>query len=110
METQWMPGPWAVEPETEGSGQWVCAPDGEYVATGYGRFNGDPSGKANAHLISAAPDLYAVAMEYEAWEADVILNADWTHDTPRLTQAQWDVLVRIQAKRNAALAKARGEA
>lgn len=46
---------------------------------------------------------------YEAWEADVILNADWSGETPRLTQEQWDRLVELQAARNAALLLARGE-
>jgi hypothetical protein len=50
---------------------------------------------------------------YEAWEADVILNADWSGDLPTLTQHQWDWLVDIQSKRNAALLPAaalKGEA
>lgn len=45
----------------------------------------------------------AVLREYEAWEADVIMNADWSEETPRLKRAQWDWLVDIQGKRNAAL-------
>lgn len=65
-------------------------------------------GSYGPHMFSAAPDLVELASEYEAWEADVILNADWTHDTPHLTQSQWDEFLRIQGKRNAALAKARG--
>ena len=40
---------------------------------------------------------------YEAWEADVILNADWSDALPKLTQEQWDRLIEIQTARNAAL-------
>lgn len=40
---------------------------------------------------------------HEAWEADIIFNADWTRDTPRLTQAQCDALPDVQGLRNAAL-------
>ncbi len=65
---------------------------------------------ANALLVSAAPDLLAVAKAYEAWEADVILNGDWSNATVRLTQAQHDALIEIQTLRNAALRKAGGEA
>lgn len=61
--------------------------------------------RANARLIAAAPDLYEVAKGYEAWEADVIENADWRAPTPKLTQAQFDRLLELQAMRNAALSK-----
>ncbi len=47
--------------------------------------------------------LEAVARAYEAWEADVILNGDWSRETVRLTQAHHDRLIEIQAMRNAAL-------
>lgn len=63
-----------------------------------------------ARLMAAAPDLLALALAYEAWEADVILHADWSASTPRLTQSQCDRLVEIQAMRNAAIAAAKGEA
>ena len=68
---------------------------------GRGHFDAEPKVRADI-----AADLLAVARAYEAWEADVILNADWSGDTPRLTQAQWDELVRVQGLRNAAIAKA----
>lgn len=63
-------------------------------------------GRANQRLIAAAPDLYEVAKGYEAWEADVIENADWRAPTPKLTQAQFDRLIELQTARNAALSKA----
>lgn len=52
----------------------------------------------------------AVCRAYEAWEADLILNADWSNELPRMTQAQYDRLLEIQAMRNAALRKAGGNA
>jgi len=65
---------------------------------------------ANANLIAAAPDLKAVALAYEQWEADVILDSKcWRYETPHITQALWDRFCEIQTMRNAALAKARGE-
>lgn len=50
----------------------------------------------------------SVARAYEAWEADLILNGDWSNELPRMTQAQYDRLLEIQAMRNAALRKAGG--
>lgn len=64
--------------------------------------------KANRSLIAAAPDLLAACRAWEAWEADIILNADWGNDTPRLTQEQWDRVIELQVMRNAAIAKAEG--
>lgn len=55
-------------------------------------------------------DLLAVARAYEAWEADLVLNADWSRSTPTMTQAQFDRMMEIQAMRNAAIAKAEEEA
>lgn len=40
---------------------------------------------------------------HEAWEADIVLNADWSAATPRLTQKQMDDLNEIQNLRNSAL-------
>jgi hypothetical protein len=66
--------------------------------------------EANARLIAAAPEGYQLALDYERWEADVILNADWSGETPRLRQDQWDRLIQLQEARNTFLAKARGDA
>ncbi len=66
--------------------------------------------KTDANLITAAPDLKAVALAYEQWEADVILNSKcWRYETPHITQALWDRFIEIQTMRNDALAKTRGE-
>jgi hypothetical protein len=92
-----------------------------------GKGDGLSAGYVGALMIRAADALSskvkeagepgAVAVKalraYEAWEADVILNADWSGDLPTLTQHQWDWLVDIQSKRNAALLPAaalKGEA
>jgi len=69
--------------------------------------------EANARLIAAAPDLAAVALAYQRWEADLVLADDaWPgmQATPTIPQRLWDRLLEIQAMRNAAVAKARGEA
>lgn len=63
----------------------------------------DESAKAILGILSIDNLAVDVLRSYEAWEADVILNADWSRETPRLTQSQWDWLVDIQGKRNAAM-------
>lgn len=45
-----------------------------------------------------------VLRDYEGWEGDIIMSADWQNETPRLTQSQWDKMMEIQAARNEALA------
>lgn len=44
---------------------------------------------------------------HEAWEASIILDADWSRPTPLLTQAQCDALPVVQELRNKALAHLR---
>ena len=61
-----------------------------------------------AAMFAAAADLRSVVEHYQLWEADLILNADWSSDTPRLTQRQMDWLHDIQVMRNRAIAKASG--
>lgn len=64
----------------------------------------------NARLVAAAPDLLAVALAYERWEADIIMDDRcWRGERPALTQGQFDRLLEIQAMRNAAKAKALGK-
>lgn len=64
---------------------------------------------ADARLIAASPDLFAVAKAYEAWEADVVFDGNWEDGLPKLTQPLFDRLLEIQAMRNAALAKVKGD-
>lgn len=106
--TRPLPAPWyAVQPE-HANGWWVVSTDdaGEETidASGDGGFN-----EEDARLISALPDLIAVAKAYEEWEADIILTGDWKAASPMvvgLTQDQLIRLIEIQEMRNAALTKA----
>jgi len=45
---------------------------------------------------------------HEAWEADLILNGDWSSGTCRLTQNQHDKLSDVQDLRNEAIKEAEG--
>lgn len=51
-------------------------------------------------------DLLAVCKAYEEWEAGVVFDADWSEDTPLITQELFDRLLEIQSKRNEAIQKA----
>ena len=93
MSEKWTPGPWAV--------------NGDKIETTYGTLRrrvaiiddgaGVESPEANAHLIAAAPDLYAALKElYDVLYAAIDGDRVWTMD---MQQAARD-----------ALAKARGEA
>ncbi|MDT8333031.1 hypothetical protein RQ831_18415 [Roseomonas gilardii] len=59
------------------------------------------------HLREVNAALVEALKAHEAWEGDIILNADWSGITPRLTQEQVDAVIAVQEKRNAALALAR---
>ena len=94
-------GAWAVRAFTES-----CATDGAY----WHKLAVTPQQKAlDAALVGyrdaiAAP-LVAALREYEAWEADLILEAAcWADGLPMLTQDLYDRAIAIQTKRNAALA------
>lgn len=73
-------------------------------------WDGSEEMEANAKLIAAAPDMYEILNLYEEWEADLILDSQaWQDNYPRFTKRLYDKWMEIQAKRNAVLAKARGE-
>ena len=94
---------WHVSVPTSGSGLKLgLFPDG--IRT--------DNSRADAYLIAAGPELLALAKAYEAWEADLILNNAWDNKDglPSLTPAQYAELLRLQAMRNAAIAKATGSA
>jgi hypothetical protein len=55
-------------------------------------------------LCEIAKRLQEVAKGYEAWEADIVLDGDWTMATPFLTSGQFDRMLELQRMRNAALA------
>lgn len=97
-EPGWTKGPWNFDGNCGG----YISEGGDRIARVYAH--------NDAHLVAAAPDLAAVAMAYEQWEADLILDHNaWNHELPYLTQGLWDRLLEIQAMRNAALSRARGE-
>jgi hypothetical protein len=60
------PGPWEAGPNPQGlySNDWVVRPAGEFPhgewIADVGGGTTDPVRRANAHLISAAPDMYKV--------------------------------------------------
>lgn len=62
--------------------------------------------RRETHLREVNAALVAALRAHEAWEGDIILNADWSVGTPRLTQEQIDAVIAVQEKRNAALAAA----
>lgn len=105
--SQHTPGPWRADDNGDGT---HCITSGRGRDVADTRSSSDE--KANASLLTAAPDLYALALAYETWEADLILcqeawDGGWA-DLPKLTEELWDRLLKIQAMRNAAVAKARG--
>jgi hypothetical protein len=104
------PGPWRVFTTTHGKVIGMGERTGEGIADcGFGVWRGgDAEAVANAHLMAAAPELLAVAAAYEEWEADLVMNGDWSNSTVRMTPAQHDRMMEIQAMRNAAIAKATG--
>ena len=111
------PGPWEmavdISPLFKGTIAFLEASPERYIAVVSYAADSVREHTANAHLIAAAPDLYALALAYEAWEADVIEHGYWDgigDGVFAVTQAQYDEMLRLQDKRNAALAKARGEA
>ena len=102
METKWTPGPWAayemqnlfqVHPAGVKPGYAERIADVVYWTRGHTGPKGNPlshTARANAHLIAAAPDLYAALKMAQLW-----LDVDGRFDMQAI---------------NAALAKARGEA
>lgn len=120
-EARFTPGPWLRDERTVYALQDVPAADRRHGwPDKENRFSTHPQGNgmvgaqpnellANAILISAAPDLEAVAAAYEQWEADLISADVWQNELPRFTQPLWERFLEIQAMRNAALKKARGE-
>lgn len=50
-----------------------------------------------------------VLSAYEAWEADLIINGDWSGEFVRMNHAQHERMLEIQGMRNAVLAKLAAE-
>ena len=99
METKWTPGPWALDGKTSptalfigGAFHRIASEDARtaFVPDWSGDDAEAAEAIANAHLIAAAPDLYAALEMAHLW-----LDFDGRFDMQVI---------------NAALAKARGEA
>lgn len=107
MSGKWTPGPWRVEKDTtlvwgncnpEDASSWGMGfPVARSVTrsfTVWAQQPDDDEAVANAHLIAAAPDLYA-ALEAAVW---------------RMRQYDYQAMQATLQEADAALAKARGEA
>ncbi len=107
------PGPWRAEISCDETGApqkcwWISAKGDVDIGETSGEKRPDEEA-ANALLIAAAPDLAEVLKEYEKWEAALILDDEaWSGAMPTLTCELYDWMIRLQGKRNAALAKTKG--
>lgn len=111
-ETKWTPGPWEVASEKNGDWfvQVAVQPKSAHPAfdryrINHGWIGGDPSNspnpeygnaEANAHLIAAAPELYASLAELVSWMPGPLA---WHFDAP----------IKAVERAREVLAKARGE-
>jgi hypothetical protein len=97
METKWTPGPWAIERGGD-AGPDAIHSIGPCRANGYMNASWLSVSETDAHLIAAAPDLYAAL---EGILSAMLLSSNFIYDT----------LTRNASEAGyAALAKARGEA
>lgn len=69
--------------------------------------------EANARLVASAPELLDLALAFERWEGDLIMDSEaWRYDNgeprelPRITGDLWDRLLELQKTRNEVLEKA----
>lgn len=95
----WTPGEWSVY-ETEMGACWVTVENAPIVATCDTRNPFSPEQRANAQLLSAAPDLYAALED---------MLSGWRYVRNRygdLSGVGWD---RAEDAARIAIAKARGE-
>lgn len=113
METKWTPGPWPIKPTGDfkriviGDGL-VEGPGGYEVAEVYSDDCDRDEAMANAHLIAAAPDLYAALVDLMAAyaEPDRQICCNGQHCGCQGSTVQQ----MAEHYANQALAKARGEA
>lgn len=99
IEPKFTPGPWEIAPYNR---EWIIAASWEghlaetrsNLAVPYNDKDMMQTRESNAHLISAAPDLYAVVEELEE------SSCYWS---------EYDVPCGVVARMRTALAKARGE-
>lgn len=112
-KTSFTPGPWTATPE--GNGEWGIDSEEWGIAHVAGAAGmEEPNGRSNenAHLIAAAPDLYAALAEaYEfaetanEWFGRDAAGEAQVNASPAMHQKAFYVSERLSA----ALAKARGE-
>lgn len=113
-DTKFTPGPWRVAnngrkgKKTPTFRIWrndPNQPDGDnFRNTGYASISSHVSGESNAHLIAAAPELYAALEWYEARLGNV------RKITPEGEKSRNELDRDFGDRARAALAKARGEA
>lgn len=117
MSNAWTPGPWFIvtpthgfdvctiygverQPTEDGLGQtWVYIRPKSLVRDGEWHWPDEAECTANAHLIAAAPDMYAALLVAELASEELCQGQDPANEC-------WVTLATIRA----ALAKARGEA
>lgn len=98
-EPKWTPGPWRINKyRSIGAGETGCQPIVAHIEPFYGEDRQFGDDGANAHLIAAAPDLYAALAEAEQ-------QIEYLHANFSPTGTGEAVLTRARI----ALAKARGE-
>lgn len=91
----------------------LTSPDGDFLWSATGRLVGTMHGRAGAEctsfVVARAINSHDALVEtleaYEQWEIDLVLQ----DGLPRMTQALFERWIELQAKRNAALAAAKGE-
>lgn len=104
------PGPWEVieEPVAQNGQEFVILSiqgDGGALAGIHCHPEPTDEDRANARLIATAPELYAACIETERIIGDIVLNADWSGSTPRLTQEQCDAIANLGLMLSAAREK-----
>ena len=96
------PGPYHRE------GKLIFDRDGNQIALVSGN-SGVSHVDATAALMTVSFDMRSVLDAYHDWETDVVFLGKWEDGVPSLTADLFDRLMEIQAMRNAAFAKIRGE-
>ena len=85
-----------------------AATGGKYCSALDYDWGDDDDGTITAYRVRLpADDLLRQAIEalraWQEWEADIIMNGDWSNSMPRLTQSQYDRMIELQEPRRAVL-------
>jgi hypothetical protein len=108
MEAKHTPGPWGRNIKPGSRYPVIFSGRNTHVAVACTNGLSDEEIEANIDLIAASPDLLELAQAYEAWEADLIMNGDWSGEFVRMNKEQHDRLLELQTVRNSIIAKATG--